>query len=81
MLEKSKKHLSDSKAGYWEHLKFAIYASALLLWAAIASLLHAIVPALFPGTSAFIVIKLYKQRLENHPNPRYKDWVENGIDN
>ena len=80
MLKKSKKHLTDSNVSYWEHLKFAVYAAVLLLWAGIASLIHAVIPSLFPGTAAYIVIKLYKKRLENHPNPTYKDWVENGID-
>lgn len=73
-------HLKDSKTTYFEHLKFAIYAGILLLYASIASLIHAIFPFLFKGTAACVVVKLYKQRLENHPNPVYQEWVQNGTD-
>jgi hypothetical protein len=73
-------HLKDSQTSYFEHLKFAIYAGFLLFYAAIASIIHAIFPFFFKGTAAFIVIKLYKQRLENHPNPSYKAWLQNSLD-
>ena len=76
-----KQHLIDSNTTYLNHLKFAIYASLLLIYASVASLIHAIFPFFFKGTAAYIVIKLYKQRLENHPNPVYKAWVQNGTDN
>lgn len=73
-------HLTDSNTTYLEHLRFAIYAGFLLSHAAIASIIHAIFPFLFKGTAAYIVVKLYKQRLENHPNPAYQEWVQNGVD-
>lgn len=78
MINSSRKHLQDSRCSYFEHFKFAIYAGVLLLLAAIASLIHAIFPAIFKGSSAYIVIKLYKERLENHPNATYQDWIKNG---
>ena len=74
-------HLKDSKTTYFEHFKFAVYASFLLLYAAVTSLIHSIFPFLFKGTAAYIVVKLYKQRLVNHPNPVYQEWVHNGFDN
>lgn len=73
-------HLKDSRTSYIEHFKFAVYASILLQYAAIASLIHSIFPFFFKGTSASIVIKLYKQRLVNHPNPLYQEWIHN-VDN
>lgn len=75
MFEKSKKHLAASQVTYFEHFKFAIYAGLKLLVAGIASLIHAVIPQLFPGTAAFTVIDLYKKRLENHPNPIYQDKI------
>lgn len=72
---KIKEHLDHSNVTYFEHLKFAFYASGLLLYASIASLIHAILPNLFPATAAKIVIKLYKKRLENHPNPNYQEMI------
>ena len=81
MFKSSKKHLEESNASYLEHLKFALYAAALLFYAAVASVIHAVIPALFKGTSAFIVIKLYKERLVGHPNKLYQEWINNGSNN
>jgi hypothetical protein len=75
------KHLEDSKTTYWEHFKFAIYASILLIFAGITSIIHAIVPSWFQGTAAWVVIKLYRQRLETHPNPLYQKWVNDVSNN
>lgn len=74
-------HLKESHVTYFQHLKFAIYASVLLFYASIASFIHAIFPFFFKGSAAFVVVKLYKQRLENHPNPTYQVWIKNGINN
>jgi hypothetical protein len=76
MFKKSLKHLEESQAGYFEHFKFAIKAGILLLIAGFASLIHAIVPQWFQGTAAFTVIRLYKKRLENHPNPMYHEEIK-----
>lgn len=74
-------HLKDSNCSYFQHLTFAVYAGCLLLYASITSMVHAIFPFIFKGSAAHIVIKLYKQRLVNHPNPVYQEWVKNGVDN
>jgi hypothetical protein len=76
MFSKSRQHLVDSNCSYFEHLKFAVVAGARLIWAGVASLVHAIIPQFFPGTAAFTVIDLYKERLENHPNPIYQDKIK-----
>lgn len=81
MFKKSKQHLRESNSNYLDHCLFAIYAAGLLFVASVASIIHAIIPNLFKGVAAYIVIKLYKTRLENHPNPLYRQWIENGIDN
>lgn len=69
------KHLQNSETTYNEHAKWAIGASIKLIWAGVASFLHAIHPSLFPGTAAKTVIDLYYQRLHNHPNPDYKAYI------
>ena len=76
MINESKKHLEESQVGYFEHLAWAVSAGVKLIWAGVASLIHSIVPALFPGTAAYTVIDLYHKRLENHPNKNYKDYIE-----
>lgn len=81
MMKSFQKHLEESKVSYFEHLKFALYAGACLLYAGIASLIHAFLPNLFKGTAAFIVIKLYNDRLVDHPNPVYQEYLKNETDN
>lgn len=81
MFKSSTKHLDESNCGYIEHFKFALYAAFLLFVGALASLIHAFIPGIFRGTSAYIVIKLYKERLENHPNSTYQNWIKNEFDN
>lgn len=76
MFRKSLQHLQESQVNYFEHFKFAIKAGILLLIAGFASLIHAIVPQWFQGTAAFTVIRLYKERLENHPNPIYHEEIK-----
>lgn len=48
-------HLKDSNCTYFSHLKFAIYASFLLIYAAVTSLIHAIFPFLFKGVVELLV--------------------------
>jgi len=75
MYKKSIKHLQESKIDYFSHMLFAIYAGLRLIWAGITSLIHSIVPGLFPGTAAKTVIDLYFERLQNHPNKNYNDYI------
>jgi hypothetical protein len=78
LLGRVRYHLAASQVSYREHLTFAVKASGLLAYASVASMMHAVFPALFPATAASIVIKLYKQRLENHPNPKYQEMLRGG---
>lgn len=70
-------HLKNSNVSYLEHLKFALSAGVRLIWAGVASLLHGIYPGLFPGTAAKTVIDLYHNRLHDHPNTEYQDYIKN----
>lgn len=69
-------HLKNSNISYFEHTKFALGAGIRLIWAGVASLLHAIHPSLFPGTAAKTVIDLYHNRLYNHPNSDYQEYIK-----
>lgn len=79
MFEKSALHLQESKITYWQHFSFAIIAGFKLIVAGIASLIHAIIPQWFPGLAAYTVIELYKQRLEEHPNPDYQKKIRETV--
>jgi hypothetical protein len=76
MFNKSKKHLSESNISYFDHMTFAIYAGFRLLLAGISSIIHSIIPSLFSGTAAKTVIDLYFERLQDHPNKNYKEYIE-----
>lgn len=79
MFNKSKEHLSKSQELYTDHAIWALLAGLRLIWAGIASLLHAIVPAWFPGTAAKTVIDLYHKRLIDHPNKEYQEYIKQKI--
>lgn len=74
MIKKIKKHLEVNRVTFIQHFIFAIQAGFLLLYAGIASIIHAFCPAWFDGTPAKIVAKLYKGRIKNHPNPEYRSF-------
>jgi hypothetical protein len=51
-------HLKESGKSYGEHFMFAMRAGFLLLWAGVASIVHAFIPGLFPFVSQRIVMRL-----------------------
>ncbi|MDC0127776.1 DUF6356 family protein [Methylophilaceae bacterium] len=53
-----KKHLNESGKNYTEHFIFAFIAGWLLIYAGITSIIHSLIPSLFPFTSQKIVQKL-----------------------
>lgn len=76
MLKNTKVHLEKSNTNYSAHLLWALHAGMQLIWAGIASIIHAVVPSLFPGTAAKTVIDLYHTRLKNHPNSEYQSYID-----
>lgn len=75
MFKKSKEHLNKSQEGYVSHLVWAELSGFRLILAGLASLVHGLVPGLFPGTAAMTVIDLYHKRLVDHPNNEYRDYI------
>lgn len=73
---KSKEHLEKSKETYLNHLIWAEMSGLRLIYAGIASIIHGLIPGIFPGTAAKTVIDLYHKRLINHPNTDYKDYID-----
>jgi uncharacterized protein YjeT (DUF2065 family) len=55
MLESSKKHLKEAGKAYGPHGLFAVKAGVLLVYAGLASIIHGLIPALFPFKSRDIV--------------------------
>lgn len=73
-------HLKQSQTTYWSHFWWAIGAGLRLIWAGVASLVHAVHPSLFPGTAATTVINMYYKRLHRHPNPKYQQEIKQAVD-
>ena len=61
-----RKHLSESGKTYLEHGRFAIKAGGLLLWAGFTSIVHGLLPNLFPFVSRDIVLRLADQSRPGH---------------
>ena len=75
MLKKSIEHLNKSQEGYVSHLVWAEMSGLRLILAGLASIVHGLVPGLFPGTAAMTVIDLYHKRLIDHPNNEYQNYI------
>lgn len=56
-----KKHLTEAGKPYWRHFMFAFKAGFLLIYAGIASIIHALIPSIFPLVSQKIVLRLVKE--------------------
>lgn len=69
-------HLKKSKTTYINHLKWAFFSGATLIWAGFTSIIHGIFPNLFDGVAPKIIIKIYHSHLINHANPDYKDLIK-----
>jgi len=54
-------HPNSVNKGYFKHARFALLFSALLMIAAIAALVHAIIPAAFEKTASQIVRRLFEK--------------------
>jgi len=75
LLEKSSTHLESSKETYVNHLFWATYAGAKMIVVGCSSIIHGIIPAFFQGTAAKTVIDFYHDRLINHPNKDYAEYI------
>ena len=68
IVESSKDHLmnnGENPQSYFEHLRFACMNSAILIYAGIIGVIHAVFPFLFKFTTSSIVIKSMKKLLES----------------
>ena len=74
-------HLKISKVTYLEHLRWAVVAGVRLIYAGISSMIHGVVPTLFDGTAPKQVVDIYHNHLEDHPNPKYKDMIDQAKQN
>ena len=79
LLKESSKHLQASKETYISHLFWATYAGVKLIVVGFSSIIHGIFPAVFQGTAAKTIINFYHERLVDHPNKEYTDYISQKI--
>jgi hypothetical protein len=70
------KHLEDSQETYSQHFVWAVKSGLLMIWTGLASIIHGILPPLFPFKSAKTVIDLYYERLHTHKNSQYQAYIK-----
>jgi hypothetical protein len=70
------KHLEESRETYWSHCQWAVGSGFVMIWTGILSVIHGLIPSLFPFRSAKTVIDLYYKRLHNHNNKSYRDYID-----
>lgn len=71
-ITKSKKHLTDVEEGYFEHGWFAIKWGIFIVGTGLASIIHGILPFLFPFTAPKNLLKLHKMMEERKEEERIR---------
>lgn len=78
---------TENPQGYWKHGTFALINSAILIYAGIIGIIHAVFPFLFQFSTSTIVIKSFRKLVDSRRhkaelkrelpddmlNSRYKD--------
>lgn len=68
----SKDHLKASKTNYFAHLHQAFSLGFTLIYAGILSIIHSLLPFLFPASSANKVTWMYVRVILDSANPQIK---------
>lgn len=66
MFKNSKKHLEETRWGYWYHLRHSFKQSNRLILIALKSYVHGIWPAVFKADGPIEIIKIYHQIKKIH---------------
>lgn len=65
-------HLRGSRTTYVPHFRQAFSLGWILILNGISSMVHAVIPAFFPGTAAFTTMRLFYKFCHDHPNPYFQ---------
>jgi len=66
MFGQTKEHLQEVEMSYWQHFWFALSLIPYLLFAIVFSIIHAIVPGLFPDTVSSIIREISFKLFDNN---------------
>lgn len=76
LIEASRLHLAQSQMTYGYHLEDGIKKGFLQLYWALTSFVHAFVPGFFTGTAAKGTIRIFYEKLYQHPNPEFRALID-----
>jgi hypothetical protein len=69
MFGRTKEHLKEVEMSYWQHFCFAASLIPFFVFAMFFSIIHAVVPGLFPSTTSSIIKEVdFKLRQSNDQN-------------
>ena len=66
MFGQTKEHLQEVEMSYWQHFLFALGLIPLFIFAIVFSIIHAIVPGLFPDTVSSIIREISFKLFDNN---------------
>jgi hypothetical protein len=72
IISQSVEHLRGSQTTYAPHFRQAFYLGWILILNGLSSIVHAVIPAFFPGTAAFTTMRLFYKYCHGHPNPQFQ---------
>ena len=70
LLSRRRQHLAENQVGYFGHMRFALGVGAQLLVAALACILHGILPGIFTDTASTAIRRLHAILAARHASPR-----------
>jgi hypothetical protein len=68
-IELSLAHIQKSKMGYFTHLYHAVSLGLVLIYAGIASIIHALIPCIYAAYSANKVTRIFYRVVYTSANP------------
>lgn len=72
IISQSVEHLRGSQMEYAPHFRQAFFLGWILILNGLSSIVHAVIPAFFPGTAAFTTMRLFYKYCHGHPNPEFQ---------
>jgi len=72
IISESVDHLRGSRTTYVPHFRQAFSLGWILIFNGVSSIVHAVIPAFFPGTAAFTTMRIFYKFCHGHPNPYFQ---------
>jgi hypothetical protein len=80
IIHTSRVHLRKSQMSYGVHFYHAFRLGLILIYAGLASLVHAVCPFLYPAYSAKMVIAIFVRVVLDSANPDIQNYLKSELD-